>query len=585
MLLGTPLWSPNNDESEDFPTPPAPTAPNVSTAPARGTPLWSPGDDESEDYPPPPAPTAPNVSTQPARETSARGIPVGSLLSRALRREHYAPEILRVVEPALDPVRSDTTADRNDFDAADVMTTKPGVAATALIEAPTDTTPAPQAPDRPPQMNWAENEAFQFHPEAHCLSTVPSASPHPEGMQYGPARRSSRACAKMLVRAGHRCPACFCLTSLCRCHRERLTICLCPRPGGYTARSRQGHAHASLCVSQAAELFFNFRLEPLIISSTQMSVRNPDPIPHGWQHPHPCQWQVLYRSYSRRQRRLSRQARESRPLPSAVAQSVFHSICNWLHTRSPLATMNPHRPGGGPRQHYRPDGSRRRTAGELAKRAAARAAAAAADAAGGGAAKPAGPVAAKDGTSAGALVPAQVPVSTAPTGEPSASTSASTSASASSSAAAPVSAPTSGLAHGAYPSRVQHPPPSIAAGPKLSGNGQRTWMPALPALKVKAPPPNLHQTGLTETESKASTQPPRRGRQKQVRWQPTKLTDRRSRSQSKHCFPRPPLGSRLALMRRSCHLSRRLLGGRRGAEHNPLDRCQLQNMQRRNGLR
>ncbi|CAE7336498.1 unnamed protein product, partial [Symbiodinium sp. KB8] len=163
------------------------------------------GDDESEDYPPPPAPTAPNVSTQPARETSARGIPVGSLLSRALRREHYAPEILRVVEPALDPVRSDTTADRNDFDAADVMTTKPGVAATALIEAPTDTTPAPQAPDRPPQMNWAENEAFQFHPEAHCLSTVPSASPHPEGMQYGPARRSSRACAKMLVRAGHRC--------------------------------------------------------------------------------------------------------------------------------------------------------------------------------------------------------------------------------------------------------------------------------------------------------------------------------------------------------------------------------------------
>ncbi|CAE7323777.1 unnamed protein product, partial [Symbiodinium microadriaticum] len=171
-------------------------------------------DDESEDYPPPPAPTAPNVSTQPARETSARGIPVGSLLSRALRREHYAPEILRVVEPALDPVRSDTTADRNDFDAADVMTTKPGVAATALIEAPTDTTPAPQAPDRPPQMNWAENEAFQFHPEAHCLSTVPSASPHPEGMQYGPARRSSRACAKMLVRAGHRCPACLVVTLL-----------------------------------------------------------------------------------------------------------------------------------------------------------------------------------------------------------------------------------------------------------------------------------------------------------------------------------------------------------------------------------
>ena len=153
----------------------------------------------------------------PPRETSARGTPVGSLLSRALRREHYAPEILRVVEPVLNPVRSDTTAGRNDFVAADVMTTKPGVAATALIEAPTDATPAPHASDRPPQVNWADNEAFHFNPEAHCLSTVPSASPHPEGMQYGPARRSSRACAKMLVRAGHRCPACFCLTSLCRC--------------------------------------------------------------------------------------------------------------------------------------------------------------------------------------------------------------------------------------------------------------------------------------------------------------------------------------------------------------------------------
>ena len=158
---GTPLWSPGDDESEDFPPSPAPTAPNVSTAPARGTPLWSPGADESEDFPPPPEPTAPNVSTQPARETSARGTPVGSLLSRALRREHYAPEILHVVEPVLDQVRSDTTADRNDSDAADVMTTKPGVAATALIEAPTDTTPAPHAPDRPPPMNWADNEAFR----------------------------------------------------------------------------------------------------------------------------------------------------------------------------------------------------------------------------------------------------------------------------------------------------------------------------------------------------------------------------------------------------------------------------------------
>ena len=201
----------------------------------------------------------------------------------------------------------------------------------------------------------------------------------------------------MLVRAGHRCPTCFCLTSLCRCRRERIIFCLCSGPSGHTARSHQEPAHASLCASQAADFSFHFRLAPLLISCVKKSVRNPDPNPHGWQHPHPCQWQVLYRSYSRRQRRLSRRARENRPLPSAVAQSVFHSVCNWLHTLSPLATMNPHRPGGGPRQHYRPDGSRRRTAGELAKRAAkaaaraAAAAAGAAGAAGGGAAKSAGP--------------------------------------------------------------------------------------------------------------------------------------------------------------------------------------------------
>ena len=63
--------------------------------------LWSPGDEDSEDFPPSPAPTAPNVSTAPARENPAGGTPVGSLLGRALRRGHYAPEILRVVEHVL----------------------------------------------------------------------------------------------------------------------------------------------------------------------------------------------------------------------------------------------------------------------------------------------------------------------------------------------------------------------------------------------------------------------------------------------------------------------------------------------------
>ena len=504
---GTPLWSPGEDESEDHPMLSTPSALNGLTTPVSGTPLWSPGDDESEESMPPPPPppppkrTTPQVMTQPTIDTSARGTPVGGLLSRALRREHYTPAILRAVEPVLDPVRSNTTTNNDNLDTTEVMTTQPGVATTALIEAPPNTTPAASpASDELSQVNWVDHEAFHFNPEAHCIPTVPSASRHPEGMQYGPTRRSSRACAKMLVRAGHRCPACFCLISLCSCRRERLILCSHSEPSDHTASSYRGNVHISLCVSEAAALSFHFRSVPLLIGCTRTFARNPNSVPPYWQHPHPGQWQVLYRSYSRKQRRLCR-ASKRRPLPSGVAQSVLRLVYNWLHTRSLLATMNPHRPGGGPRQHYRPDGSRCRTAGELAKRAAraaARAAAAAADADGGGAAKPAGPVAAKDGTSAGALVP------TAPAGEPSASasTSASASASASSSAAAP------GSTHSAYPSRVRHPPPSIAAGPKPSGTGQRTWMPALPTLKVKAPPPHLHQAGPTETEPLASSQAP-----------------------------------------------------------------------------
>ena len=421
----------------------------------------------------------------------------------------------------------------------------PRVAATALVEEPTDAIPAPHAPGKTSQVNWADNEAFHFNPEAHCLSTVPSASPHPEGMQYGPARRSSRACAKMLVRAGHRCPTCFCLTSLCRCRRERVISCLCAGPGGSAARSHQGPAHISLCASQVVAFFSHFWSAPLLVSCAKMFVKNPDPTPSGWQHPHPCQWQVLHRSYSRRQRRLSRRAGASRPLPLAVAQSVFHSVCHWLHIHSPLATMNPHRPGGGPRQHSRPDGSRRRTAGELAKRAAkaaARAAAAAAGAAGGGAAKPAGPVVAD----AGASGPTQVPVSTAPTGELSASASASASAS---------SATTSGPAHGACPDRMRHPPPSIAAGPKPSGDGQRAWM---PTLKMKAPPPNLLQTGSAEAAPNAPppAPPPKRsaeaatltteegrGREKPVTEQaliPTAPSGEPSRLDASQLPPEPP---------------------------------------------
>ena len=99
--------------------------------------LWSPGDD-SEDFPPSPAsaPATPAASAVSAREPPATGTPVGSLLGRVLRREHYSPEILRVVEPVLDPVRSDTTTNRNDSGDTAVTATTPRTATTAPIGVP-----------------------------------------------------------------------------------------------------------------------------------------------------------------------------------------------------------------------------------------------------------------------------------------------------------------------------------------------------------------------------------------------------------------------------------------------------------------
>ena len=222
--------------------------------------LWSPGDD-SEDFPPSPAPAAPAARDVPAREPPAVGTPVGSLLGRVLRREHYAPEIL---ERALDPNRSDTSTRRDDSGDADTVTATSRTAATAPIGVPKATTPTPHVPDRPSQAAWADNEVFHFDPEIYCLSTAPSASSHPVGLQYGPARSSRRACAKMLVRAGHRCPTCFCLTSLCRCPRERITFCLYSVLGGCTAHFHRGHTLVmSLCVSQAGDTSCCFRLAPL----------------------------------------------------------------------------------------------------------------------------------------------------------------------------------------------------------------------------------------------------------------------------------------------------------------------------------
>ena len=138
--------------------------------------LWSPGD-ESEAFPPSPPLAAPTASAVPAQETPAVGTPVGSLLGRALRRGHYAPEILRVVEHVLDPVRSDTTADHNDSSAADVKTTTPSTATTAPIGVPTTATPASHAPDRLSQVDWADNEVFHFNPRYTVYQQSPRLPP------------------------------------------------------------------------------------------------------------------------------------------------------------------------------------------------------------------------------------------------------------------------------------------------------------------------------------------------------------------------------------------------------------------------
>ena len=109
----------------------------------------------------------------------------------------------------------------------------------------------------------------------------------------------------------------------------------------------------------------------------------------------------------------------------------------------------------------------------------------------------------RDGASTGTPAQATTSVTTAPLGVPPASTS----TPASSTADASTSAPKSEPAPAAYPSRVQHPPPSIAAGPKPGGGEHRTWLPALPALRVKAPPPHL-QAEVTETAPGAPEKAP-----------------------------------------------------------------------------
>ena len=84
----------------------------------------------------------------------------------------------------------------------------------------TPSSPAGRAPEARHQEAWADHEAFRFDPTIHQLSGSSSASTHHIGTPPS-STRPSRACAKMLVRAGHRCPMCFRLTSLCSCQREK----------------------------------------------------------------------------------------------------------------------------------------------------------------------------------------------------------------------------------------------------------------------------------------------------------------------------------------------------------------------------
>ena len=415
-------------------------------------------------------------------------------MSRTLRREDYAPEILRVVEPVLNQDKSDVTANHDDSSTTEVQPTRPGGVKTALTEVPSSSMTALPAPDRLPRVNWAENEVFHFNPEAHRLFTVPSASLRSEGTQYGPARHSSRACAKMLVRAGHRCSVCYCLISLCSCHHEKFSPLSCTGYGGRTPPSYPELAHALSCVSQAADLLFHITPEPLSISCAPLSVCSPHPLPHGWQHPHPHQWQVLHRSFTRRQRRKHKH----RSLPPAAAQRVFHAAFDWLRTCSLFAIMNPHRPGEAPASitdqmdrgavllvSWR-RGQRRQLpvlqlllrmqlgVASLSRRS---------------------PQWRRKGPLPVLLQRPTASVTTASLRVPPAPTSTSTSSTVDASTSVPKSEP------------VPTAYPSIAAAPKPGGGEHRTWLPALPALRVKAPPPHL-QAEAAENAPEAPAKAP-----------------------------------------------------------------------------
>ncbi|CAE7712864.1 unnamed protein product, partial [Symbiodinium sp. CCMP2592] len=91
--------------------------------------------------------------------------------------------------------------------------------------------------------------------------------------------------------------------------------------------------------------------------------------------PHPRHWQARPRPLlesRRNSRRSSRKKRSSQSLFRTFLLDCPWCMCSQLAWSVGLLQYFSviFRPGGGPRQHYRPDGIRRRTAGEITKRAA-----------------------------------------------------------------------------------------------------------------------------------------------------------------------------------------------------------------------
>ena len=315
----------------------------------------------------------------------------------------------------------------------------------------------------------------------------------------------------MLVRAGHRCPTCFCLTSLCRCQRERVTFCLPSMRGNCIGHSHRVYALLSLPVSQAGDLLSTSGWHPLLSVTLGVSRATLDgPVQHELSTSLPMAGpaSLLF-------------ATTTTTIPSKtraffwtseLVQHAVHLLCSWFVPCSFSASMNPYRPGADPGSttgRVAQDGGRRRTGEARSK----------------GSCRPW-----RCGSGCGCRCGTGChscrccwrsscgpdPKSPAPKGEPSAS--------ASSSTAAPTQETTHGPSTGAYPeakaqasaapARLSQPAttesqPSIAAGPKPSGGGPKIWA---PTLKMKAPPPNpnLLQEGLLAEDEPRPPPPPKR---------------------------------------------------------------------------